>query len=80
MLQSRPTRGAWVEIRTPSPRPTSQRTSRPTRGAWVEIFAKLFMAVKRLSSRPTRGAWVEINKGLIYSNMGIVAPRKGRVG
>ena len=33
-----------------------------------------------LLSRPARGAWVEINKGLIYSNMGIVAPRKGRVG
>ena len=32
-----------------------------------------------LLSRPSRGAWIEINKGLIYSNMGIVAPLAGRV-
>ena len=34
--KSRPSRGAWIEIRS-SPACRKSRKSRPSRGAWIEI-------------------------------------------
>ena len=76
--ESRPARGAWVEIlrasfRIPAPR------SRPARGAWVEIDKGKYKPISRVS-RPARGAWVEIGCLADRAHGAAVAPRKGRVG
>ena len=53
--------------------------SRPARGAWVEILI-LIDEIGVLQSRPARGAWVEIKALTCFTDLGMVAPRKGRVG
>ena len=57
--ESRPARGAWVEIRRGDEMHTVSDLSRPARGAWVEIQYAERMSIERWS-RPARGAWVEI--------------------
>ena len=57
--QSRPARGAWVEIISWAYYTNAHAPSRPARGAWVEIV-NLGKIQQCLSSRPARGAWVEM--------------------
>ena len=56
--QSRPARGAWVEIRRAA-RTCATEWSRPARGAWVEMICG-WHSGPASRSRPARGAWVEI--------------------
>ena len=75
--QSRPARGAWIEISVTGACPMSW-SSRPARGAWIEISsARLRRPIPR--SRPARGAWIEIVTILIPKTDNAVAPRTGRV-
>ena len=77
--QSRPARGAWIEINNQS-RARGDNRSRPARGAWIEIKKEILYFGADSTSRPARGAWIEIN---VYMDGDIitrkVAPRKGRV-
>ena len=57
--QSRPARGAWVEMLVWYESGVKPPESRPARGAWVEISHRYLLPV-RYASRPARGAWVEI--------------------
>ena len=59
LRESRPARGAWVEMICSRVPDSGTPSSRPARGAWVEIPSVLPPATTR-SSRPARGAWVEI--------------------
>ena len=65
--QSRPTRGAWIEIELGCHALVTAQ-SRPTRGAWIEIRKYYAENYEKLSSRPTRGAWIEILKTLKEKN------------
>ena len=58
MISSLPTRGAWIEIVSPSVA-SGNASSLPTRGAWIEIRPYLSRP-DPLWSLPTRGAWIEI--------------------
>ena len=60
VAESRPARGAWVEIRPTILATASSSSSRPARGAWVEIQNAERMSAERCTSRPARGAWVEM--------------------
>ena len=79
MHESRPARGAWVEIAVLKHSAVSAPVSRPARGAWVEIL-RYQNRRSRARSRPARGAWVEIAIVNLLSTMLNVAPREGRVG
>ena len=58
MLQSQPTRAAWIEIAIIS-RTLSANSSQPTRAALIEIPA-LSVLKCRPGSQPTRAAWIEM--------------------
>ena len=77
--RSRPARGAWVEIPTPTGCATGD-PSRPARGAWVEMPC-VTGSTKALPGRAPQGA--RGLKSLLYllrPELAAVAPRKGRVG
>ena len=57
--QSRPTRGAWIEIVSYEEN-NEVLWSRPTRGAWIEIGSGFSRKNQPAMSRPTRGAWIEM--------------------
>ena len=78
LSQSRPARGAWVEILLPDVK-LGDWLSRPARGAWVEI-SLVASGSSFIMSRPARGAWVEIKTDWQRFTLRCVAPRKGRVG
>ena len=61
LLQSLPSRGAWIEIES-SIKVTFTSESLPSRGAWIEIHC-IFCAYTRHRSLPSRGAWIEICPG-----------------
>ena len=59
--QSRPARGAWIEIQVYLDHERRQVWSRPARGAWIEIQVEVAGALEQ-ESRPARGAWIEIKR------------------
>ena len=42
--ESRPTRGAWIEILNSAPRSNITFRSRPTRGAWIEMICAAMLS------------------------------------
>ena len=50
-MQSRPARGAWVEIEIIF-MGLDEETSRPARGAWVEIYNELSYGAEQLGRAP----------------------------
>ena len=72
---SLPSRGAWIEIKSPLP-PASSSPSLPSRGAWIEIAILGDMRHIGLSL-PSRGAWLEIRAGRSVGCEVIVAHRGG---
>ena len=59
-LQSRPSRGAWIEISMRIRESGRKVWSRPSRGAWIEMAYRKVPQGNCRGSRPSRGAWIEI--------------------
>ena len=77
--ESRPARGAWVEMLINPVRDGGifRRAPQGARGLKSEF---LYCMEDDAASRPARGAWVEIPFDLSTNDGTAVAPRKGRVG
>ena len=52
LIQSRPTRGEWIEIATGRGNPYPSRRSRPAWGEWIEICERVFVSQAKLGLAP----------------------------